>query len=342
MKLVTRNSKYFMKLIIQIPCYNEAETLPLTLADLPDRVPGIDCIEILVIDDGSEDDTAVVAKQLGVHHIVRHRQNLGLARTFQDGLDACLKLGADIIVNTDADNQYPGRYIPDLVASVLAGEADIVIANRQIDQIEHFSPVKRLLQKLGSWTVRTVSGTAVPDAPSGFRAYSRDTALRLNVLTRFSYTLDTIIQAGKMGLTIVSVPVETNGPIRPSRLQKSMWHFIKAQAGTIIRLYAFYEPLRTFSYIALPFFLSGMFLWLRFLYFWVIGERGIGRFAQSVTIGTGLLLVGLLIFIFGVLADIISKQRQLTQETLYRLKKMEMDRNYSGSDTTHFSQSNMP
>ena len=314
-----------MKLIIQIPCYNEAETLPDTIADFPDHIPGIDEIELLVIDDGSEDDTAVVAKQLGVDHIRQHRQNLGLARTFQDGLDASLQLGADIIVNTDADNQYPGRYIVDLVEPILAGEADIVIANRQVDQIEHFSPLKRLLQRVGSWTVRTVSGTAVPDAPSGFRAYTRDTALRLNVLTRFSYTLDTIIQAGKMGLTIVSVPVETNGPTRPSRLQKNMWHFIKAQASTIVRLYAFYEPLRTFSYIALPFIMSGLFLWGRFLYFFAIGERGIGRFTQSVTIGTGLLLVGLLIFIFGVLADIISKQRQLTQETLYRLKKLEMD-----------------
>lgn len=299
--------------------------MPVTIAELPESIPGIDQIELLVIDDGSTDDTAVVAEQLGVDHIVQHRQNMGLARTFQDGLDACLRLGADIIVNTDADNQYPGRYVADLVAPILDGEADIVIANRQVDQIEHFSPMKRLLQKLGSWTVRTVSGTAVPDAPSGFRAYTRDTALRLNVLTRFSYTLDTIIQAGKLGLTIVSVPVETNGPTRPSRLQKNMWHFIKAQASTIVRLYAFYEPLRTFSYISLPFFLMGVFLWGRFLYFWLIGERGIGRFNQSLTIGTGLLLVGLLIFLFGVLADIISKQRQLNQETLYRLKKLEMD-----------------
>lgn len=314
-----------MKLIIQIPCYNEADTLAETIAEFPESIAGIDLIELLVIDDGSTDDTAVIAKQLGVQHIVQHRKNMGLARTFTDGLDACLQLGADIIVNTDADNQYPGRYIVDLVLPILAGEADIVIADRQVDQIEHFSPLKRLLQKLGSWTVRTVSGTAVPDAPSGFRAYTRDTALRLNVLTHFSYTLDTIIQAGKMGLTIVSVPVETNGPTRPSRLQKNMWHFIKAQASTIVRLYAFYEPLRTFSYISLPFLLAGLFLWGRFLYFFLNGESGIGRFSQSVTIGTGLLLVGLLIFIFGVLADIISKQRQLNQETLYRLKKLEMD-----------------
>ena len=233
-----------------------------------------------------------------------------------------LNIGADIIVNTDADNQYPGRYIPELVAPVLAGTVDIVIANRQIENIPHFSPFKKFLQRLGSWTVRTVSNTDVPDAVSGFRAYSRDTALRLNILTSFSYTLDTIIQAGKLGLIIQSIPVETNDPIRPSRLQRSMGHFIKAQASTIIRLYAFYEPLRTFSYIALPFILSGLGLWGRFFYAYL--NNAANQFIQSVTIGTGLLLVGLLIFLFGVQADITSKHRQMTQETLYRLKKLEL------------------
>lgn len=311
-----------MKLIIQIPCYNEAQSLPQTVADLPSQVPGINCIETLVIDDGSSDDTVAVAHSLGITHIVQHRKNMGLARAFQTGLDAALRLGADIIVNTDADNQYPGRYIPELVAPVLAGTADIVIANRQVDNIEHFSPFKKFLQKLGSWTVRTVSGTTVPDAVSGFRAYSRDTALRLNILTSFSYTLDTIIQAGKQGLIIQSIPVETNGPIRPSRLQRSMGHFIKAQASTIIRLYAFYEPLRTFTYIALPFILTGLALWGRFFYAYV--NHASNQFVQSVTIGTGLLLVGLFIFLFGVQADITSKHRQMTQETLYRLKKLEL------------------
>ena len=314
-----------MKLIIQIPCYNEAKSLSQTVADLPSHVPGIDCIETLVIDDGSTDGTADAARSLGIDHVVQHRQNMGLARAFQTGLDAALRLGADIIVNTDADNQYPGRYIPELVAPVLAGKADIVIANRQIDNIEHFSPMKKLLQKLGSWTVRTVSGTDVPDAVSGFRAYTRDAALRLNILTNFSYTLDTIIQAGKQGLIIESIPVETNGPIRPSRLQRSMGHFIKAQASTIVRLYAFYEPLRTFSYIALPFLLSGLFLWGRFFYTQLTGASN--QFIQSVTIGTGLLLVGLFIFLFGVQADITSKHRQMTQETLYRLKKLELEQN---------------
>jgi glycosyltransferase involved in cell wall biosynthesis len=311
-----------VKLIIQIPCFNEAQSLPQTVADLPKHVPGVDCIETLVIDDGSADGTAAVARSLGIDHVVQHRQNMGLARAFQTGLDTALRLGADIIVNTDADNQYPGRYISQLVAPVLAGTADIVIANRQVDHIEHFSPFKKLLQKLGSWTVRTVSGTDVPDAVSGFRAYSRDTALRLNILTNFSYTLDTIIQAGKQGLIIQSIPVETNGPIRPSRLQRSMGHFIKAQASTIVRLYAFYEPLRTFTYIALPFILTGLVLWGRFFYAYLNDTSN--QFIQSVTIGTGLLLVGLFIFLFGVQADITSKHRQMTQETLYRLKKLEL------------------
>mgnify|MGYP002622511842 CR=1 FL=1 len=324
-----------MKLIIQIPCFNEAQSLPQTVADLPEHVPGIDCIETLVIDDGSTDDTVAVARRLGIDHVVQHRQNMGLARAFQTGLDTALRLGADIIVNTDADNQYPGHYIPELVAPVLAGTADIVIANRQIDNIEHFSPFKKLLQKLGSWTVRTVSGTDVPDAVSGFRAYSRDTALRLNILTNFSYTLDTIIQAGKQGLIIQSIPVETNGPIRPSRLQRSMGHFIKAQAGTIVRLYAFYEPLRTFTYIALPFILSGLVLWGRFFYAYI--NKTSNEFIQSVTIGTGLLLVGLFIFLFGVQADITSKHRQMTQETLYRLKKLELAQKELSADSADLS-----
>jgi glycosyltransferase involved in cell wall biosynthesis len=311
-----------VKLIIQVPCYNEAQTLPQTLAELPRQLPGIDCIETLVIDDGSRDGTAVVAESMGVDHIIRHKQNLGLARSFQDGLDTSLRAGADIIINTDADNQYPGYFIADLVAPVVAGEADMVIGDRRIDSIDHFSPLKRSLQKLGSWLVRTASGTNVPDSTSGFRAYSKETALRLNILTRYSYTLETIIQAGKLGLTILSVPVETNPPERPSRLQRNMWHFIKAQAGTIMRLYAFYEPLRTFSYLAVPFLLLGVGSWLRFLYFYF---QNVGGHLQSLTIGTGLFLVGILILLFGIQADISSKHRQLTQESLYRLKKMDLE-----------------
>ena len=313
-----------VKCIIQIPCFNEAATLPETVAELPRSIPGIDTLEILIIDDGSDDDTVAVAQALGIHHIVRHPHNRGLARAFQTGLDACLRLGADIIVNTDADNQYPGRYIPDLVAPILAHEADIVISDRQVAKIAHFSPLKRVLQKLGSWTVRTVSGTDVPDAASGFRAYSQEAALRLTILTRFSYTLETIIQAGKQGLAISSIPIEVNETERPSRLQKNMWHFIKAQGGTIMRLYAFYEPLRTFTYIALPFLVAGLLTWLRFFYFVLVGDSGTGRYIQSLTIGTGLLLVGVITLLFGIQADIASKHRQLTQETLYRLKKLEL------------------
>jgi glycosyltransferase involved in cell wall biosynthesis len=313
-----------VKLIVQIPCLNEAETLPDVIAGLPEMINGIDCIETLVVDDGSSDDTVAVAQQIGVTHIVRHNRNLGLAKTFETGIEVSLHLGADIIVNTDGDNQYPAYHIADLVAPVVNGQADIVIGNRQIQQVSHFSPFKKLLQLIGSWLVRTVSGTEVPDAPSGFRAYSREAALRLNILTQYSYTLETIIQAGKQGLRVMSIPVETNSPTRPSRLQRSTWHFIKAQASTIVRLYAFYEPLRTFTYLALPFLLAGIFLLARFGFMYLIGERGIGRFGQSVSIGIGLLLVGVIIELFGIQADVASKHRQLTQEVLYRLKKQEL------------------
>jgi hypothetical protein len=255
---------------------------------------------------------------------------MGLAKAFATGLDQCLLLGADVIVNTDGDNQYPARYIPDLVTPIVDGVADIVIANRQVKRVAHFSPFKKMLQAVGSWLVRAVSGTEVPDAPSGFRAYSRETALRLNILTRYSYTLETIIQAGKLGLRIVSVPVDTNPPTRPSRLQRNTWHFIKAQSSTIVRLYAFYEPLRTFSYLALPFLLSGLFLLLRFFGFYLMGEQGVGRHVQSVIIGVGLIVVGAFIGLFGLQADIASKHRLLSQEILYRLKKQELDK--SGKD----------
>jgi glycosyltransferase involved in cell wall biosynthesis len=311
-----------VKLIIQIPCLNEAETLPAVLADLPATLPGITTIETLIIDDGSTDGTATVARQLGVTHIVRHKGNLGLARAFQTGLENCLRLGADVIVHTDADNQYPGRYIADLVAPVVAGRADMVIGNRPIDEIAHFSRLKKWLQRAGSRVVRAVSGTDVPDTVSGFRAYSREAALRFHILTRFSYTLDTIIQAGKLGLPIVNVPITTNDPTRPSRLQRHMGEFIKRQAATIVRLYAFYEPLRTFSWLALPFLLGGMGLIGRFIAVYLTTANA-NRYIQSVSIGTGLLIMGILIALFGVQADIADKHRQLTQETLYRLKKLE-------------------
>jgi glycosyltransferase involved in cell wall biosynthesis len=312
-----------MKLIIQVPCYNEAESLERTIRDLPDRIDGFDSIEYLVIDDGSADGTSEVAQRLGVHHVVRHPSNLGLARAFQTGIDASLRFGADVIVNTDADNQYPGRYIPELVGPVRDRVADIVIADRQTSEIEHFSGTKRLLQKLGSSAVRALSGTSVRDAPSGFRAYSREAALRLAVLTRFSYTLETIIQAGNLGMKIVNIPITTNPPIRPSRLHRGIANFVFKQASTMLGLYAFFRPLKTFTFISLPFILVGGGAWLRFVFLFYAGQGGVGRHVQSLTIGTGLILVGILVLLFGVQADIASKHRQLTQLVLYRLRKLE-------------------
>jgi len=312
-----------VKLIIQIPCFNEAETLETTVSELPKEVTGFDTVEYLVVDDGSNDDTSVVAKDLGVHHVVRHPSNLGLARCFQTGVDACLRFGADVIVNTDADNQYPGRYIPELTVPILDRVADIVIGNRQTDSIEHFSPIKRLLQRLGTSTVRKLSGTDVADAPSGFRAYSREAALRINILTQFSYTLETIIQAGQMNLNIVDIPITTNPPLRPSRLHKSTTQFVFRQMSTILQLYAFYEPFKAFSVISAPFLLVGSTAWVRYIYLYMTGQTGVGRFTQSLTMGTGLIIMGVLILLFGLQANIASKHRQLTQTTLYRLRKLE-------------------
>jgi glycosyltransferase involved in cell wall biosynthesis len=281
---------------------------------------------VLVIDDGSGDGTAQVAAKFGVEHVLRHPRNMGLAVSFRDGLDYCLRAGADVVVNTDGDNQYPGRFIGDLIGPVLRGEADIVIGDRQTHQIEHFSPVKRALQQAGSWVVRVASGTSVPDATSGFRAFSREAALRLIVLTRYTYTLETIIQAGKKGLAIASVPIEVNDPTRESRLMRSTWSYIKRSAATIIRLYTFYEPLRSFSLLAAPFIGSGLILLARFFYFYLFTvQSGAGRLGQSVTIGGTLLTVGFLIFLFGVLADISSTQRSLLEEILYRQRKRELE-----------------
>lgn len=311
------------KLIIQIPCWNEAKTLPSVLAELPTDIPGIDCIETVVIDDGSTDGTAAVAEELGATYVVRHHGHKGLARAFQTGLDTCLRSGADIIVNTDGDNQYPGRHIPSLVAPVLRREADLVIGDRQVATVEHFSPVKKQLQSWGSRVVRAASGTPVPDAASGFRAYSREAALRLNVLTDYTYTLETIIQAGKKGLAVMSVPITTNAVRRDSRLIHSNWHYVKQQAATVLRLYAFYEPLRTFLYLSSPFFFVGLFLLGRFAYHYLIGERGIGRYLQSLFIGGTAMVIGVLIVILGILADLSAANRRLIEETSYQLKRRE-------------------
>lgn len=313
-----------MKLIVQIPCLNEAGTLGATLATIPKSIDGIGAIEVLVIDDGSSDDTVEVARRHGVQHVVRHVGNKGLAEAFQSGLDACLRLGADIIVNTDGDNQYPQEEIPRLVEPILAHRADIVIGDRQTDSIEHFSLSKKLLQKFGSWVVRRGSGTKVPDAPSGFRAYSREAALRLNVVTRHSYTLETIIQAGKKNLVIEPIRVHTNLVTRPSRLMRGTPDYIKKQGATIVRIYAMYEPLRFFFLTGSVVFLFGMFWLLRFLYFTIVETNGGARYLQSVIFGGVMVTIGVLIGLIGLLADLIASSRRLLEDTLYRVKKLEL------------------
>lgn len=260
-----------MKLIIQIPCLNEAKTLGIALAELPRSVPGIDKVEILIVDDGSTDDTVAVARAAGVDHIVRHPANFGLARAFMTGLDTSLKLGADIIVNTDADNQYCAADIPALVAPILEGRAEYVIGTRPIARIEHFSPVKKFLQKLGSYVVRRISGTQVEDAPSGFRALSRDAAMRMNVFNRYTYTLETIIQAGYKNIPILCVPVRVNADLRPSRLVKSVPRYIQRSIFTMIRIFVVYRPFKFFFSIGTVFFLVGFLLGCRFLWHWLAG-----------------------------------------------------------------------
>ena len=321
-----------MKLIIQIPCWNEEATLPATLATIPRQVPGVDEVEVLIIDDGSRDRTVEVARAHGADHIVRHTTNRGLAAAFQTGLDAGLRLGADIIVNTDADNQYPQDRIPDLIAPIVRGEADMVIGDRQVKQIEHFSPAKKILQGLGSWVVRQVSDTSVPDAPSGFRAFSREAALRLNVITNYTYTLETIIQAGKKNLAVASVPVTTNPITRKSRLIRSIPDYIKKNIATLIRLYSLYEPLKVFFYIGLVLVLIALFGGSRLVYFFfsLEGQNWRQTFERHMptTIATVLALVfGLQIWLIGLVADLLASSRRLIEETLYRVKKMELEMN---------------
>lgn len=315
-----------MRLIIQIPCYNEAETLPAVLADLPRSLPGVDCIEVLVIDDGSTDATAEVAGRLGVQHIVRHPTNQGIAAAFQTGLDACLARGADIIVNSDGDHQYPGREIEKIVRPILAGTADMVVGDRQTRAIEHFSPVKKLLQAWGSWVVRMASGTDVPDATSGFRALNRETALRLMIMTRYSYTLETLIQAGKKGLRVAAVPIDVNPPTRESRLVRSTWSYVRRQALTILRIYTLYEPLRSFALFASPLLAVGALLLLRFVYFYLTGQTYMGRHVQSVVVGSMLVTVGFLIVLFGFLADVNATNRYLLEQLLYKQRRQEFEK----------------
>jgi glycosyltransferase involved in cell wall biosynthesis len=311
-----------MKLIIQIPCFNEEETLPLTLAELPREVPGFDVVEWLVIDDGSSDRTIEVARSGGVDHIVKLTNNKGLAAGFQAGMDAALKLGADVIVNTDADNQYDGRDIPKLVAPIVAGEADMVVGDRQVEQIAHFSPLKKSLQKLGSWVVRQASETTVPDTTSGFRAYNREAALQMQVVSRFTYTLETIIQAGKLLVATDHVPIRTNPKTRESRLFPSMGAYVRRNAISIFRIYAQYEPLKVFWGGAVLMGLAALVVWGRFLVAWISGE-GAGH-VQSLILGAVLFIGAMLLGALGVIGDLLAAQRTLSQRTFERVRRIEL------------------
>ena len=312
-----------MKLIIQIPCLDEEETLPVTLRDLPREVPGFDVVEWLVIDDGSTDRTIEVAREHGVDHIVRLTNNKGLANGFQAGLDAALKLGADVIVNTDADNQYDGRDIPKLVAPIVAGDADMVVGDRQVMTVEHFSPAKKLLQRLGSWVVRQASETAVPDTTSGFRAYNREAALALQVVSKFTYTLETIIQAGKLTVAIDSVPIRTNPKLRESRLFPSMWTYIRRNGISIFRIYALYEPLKVFMSAAVVVGAAALVVWTRFLVFWLQGD-GAGH-VQSLILGAVLFNAAMLLGALGVIGDLLSGQRIMLQRVFERVRRIELE-----------------
>jgi glycosyltransferase involved in cell wall biosynthesis len=307
-----------MKLIIQIPCLNEEQTLPQTYHDLPTEIEGIDEIEVLIIDDGSTDNTIGVARELGIDHIVVNKQNMGLARSFRRGIDECLRQGADIIVNTDGDNQYAGWEIPKLIKPLLEGEADIVIGDRETHKIAHFSRGKKIMQWLGSGIVRKLAGIWVPDTVSGFRAISRESAIKLNVVSSFSYTIEMVIQAGKRDLRIVSVPVETNAKTRQSRLFKSIPNFITRQLTTIIRMYAMYQPLRVFFFIGLTFTAIGLMPIFRFIYFYFMVD-GSGHL-QSLILGGTLVLMGFMAFLAGLVADLISFNRQLTEMALERIR----------------------
>ena len=312
-----------MKLIIQIPCYNEAETLEVALNDLPKQIDGIDEIEYLIINDGSKDNTVEVAKNWGVHYVVNFKCNKGLAKGFMAGLDACLRQGADIIVNTDADNQYCGADIEKLVRPILDGKADIVIGERPIDDTEHFSPLKKKLQHIGSWTVRVASKTDVPDAPSGFRAYSRQAALKMNVVNEYTYTLETIVQAGRNKMAITSGPIRTNPELRKSRLFNSMFGYIKKSMLTIIRAFMMYKPLRFFTIIGSVIFLIGLILGIRFLVFVFMGESG--GHIQSLILASTLLLLGFQTFISGLQADLIASNRKLLEDIQERVRRLDYD-----------------
>ena len=311
-----------MKLVIQIPCLNEATTLPLVLASIPARIAGIDEIIVLVIDDGSRDETVAVASALGVTHFVRHNRTQGLGRSFRDGVTAALQLGADILVNTDGDNQYPQEKIGDLVQPILDGDADIVIADRQTHKIAHFSTVKKLLQRVGSRVVSIAAGTNLPDAPSGFRAYSRESLLRLNPTSRFSYTMETIIQAGNKGLAISSVPVTTNPKLRESRLFSSTWEHVYKSGITIVRAYIMYKPYIIFGWLGSLLFLAGLIPFARFIYLSLQEHSSVGHI-QSLLVGSLLMTGAFLCLVLNIIADLIRINRTLIEDNLEQTKRLQ-------------------
>jgi glycosyltransferase involved in cell wall biosynthesis len=310
-----------MKLIVQIPCFNEEATLPETVRDIPTSIDGIDEIEILIIDDGSTDRTSAVAREIRVDHVIRNKRNLGLARSFRVGLDRCLALGADIIVNTDADNQYCGADIEKLVQPILDGRVDVVVGDRQTDSIAHFSARKKMLQRFGSWVVRSFSDVDVPDAVSGFRAISREAAMRLNIVSPFSYTIEMLIQVGKKGMAFTSVPVRTNPKTRDSRLFKSVFRFLERSVTTLIRMYSMYQPLRVFTALGAFVAMLGFIPMLRFLYFYLF-HNGTGKI-QSLVIGSALLIVGVLTIVLGLVADLLNHNRALIEIVLEKTRRLE-------------------
>lgn len=307
-----------MKVVVQIPCLNEETTLPLVFEKMPRKIPGVDVLEFLVIDDGSTDRTVEIARELGVHHIIQHRRNMGLARSFRDGIYYALEHGADIVVNTDGDNQYPQEKIPQLIKPIMDGTAEIVVANRQTSQIAHFSPLKKLLQRFGSYIVNRAAGTDIPDAPSGFRAYSKQALFRLNVITQFSYTMETIIQAGNKRIAITSIPVTTNPKTRESRLFKNMWQHVFKSMSAIIRAYIMYKPRVVFATLTGIFLLMGLFPFARYLYLQLVDDPG--NYIQSLLLGAVLLIASFMSAALGVIADLIHINRILIEEELEHIK----------------------
>jgi glycosyltransferase involved in cell wall biosynthesis len=321
-----------MKLIIQIPCLNEEESLPRTLGDLPRLVEGVDEVEWLVVDDGSSDATVEVARAGGVDHIVRLTNNKGLAAAFSAGLDASLKLGADVIVNLDADNQYRGSDIPALIAPIAAGNADMVVGTRDVPRIEHFSPAKKVLQRLGSWVVRRASGTTVSDTTSGFRAYNREAALQLQLVSDFTYTLESLIQAGKMLVAIDQVPIGTNPPLRGSRLFPSTGTYVRRNAIAVFRAYAMYEPLRVFTIAAAALAVAALAAWTPFLADWILNGDSSGH-VQSLILGAVLAIAAVQVFALGVIGDSLAGQRVMTQRALERIRRVELS---LGIEPSHY------